>query len=128
MDAGLMRLALRNLLINAGKYAPQHTPVVLRVTDIDEPVGLVFAVVDQGPGIPQGLEASLFERGVRGHRDSAGHGLGLYVVRRVMELHGGTVDVATNPGGGAVFRLTLPQTDSHLVASPRAGRAESRTG
>jgi signal transduction histidine kinase len=125
MDVGLMRLALRNLLINAGKYAPANTPVVLRVTDIDEPVGLVFAVVDQGPGIPPSVAANLFERGVRGHRDSAGHGLGLYVVRRVMELHGGTVDVTPNPGGGAIFRLTLPQTDSHL-GSP--ARMEAREG
>jgi signal transduction histidine kinase len=105
-----------------------HTPVVLRVTDIEEPVGLVFSVVDQGPGIPPSLAANLFERGVRGHRDSGGHGLGLYVVRRVMELHGGTVAVTPNPGGGAVFRLTLPQTDFHfgpdIPATPDPDRSD----
>jgi len=111
MDAGLMRLALRNLLSNAGSYTPANTPIVLRVTDTEDPLGLVFAVIDQGPGIPPELASRLFERGVRGQRDGGGHGLGLYVVRRVMELHGGTVDVGANPGGGAIFRLTLPQTD-----------------
>ena len=117
MDAGLMRLALRNLLSNAFNHAPPDTVVVLRVTDSDEPLGLVFAVIDQGPGVPPELAEQLFFRGVRGSSSGSGHGLGLYVVRRVMELHGGTAEVGANPGGGAIFRLTLPQTE-HLYSSP----------
>ena len=121
MDSGLMRLALRNLLSNACLYTPPDAPVVLRVTDSDEPLGLVFAVIDHGAGIAPGLASRLFQRGVRGQRDAGGHGLGLYVVRRVMELHGGSVDLGANPGGGAVFRLTLPQTDEpYSVALPTA--------
>jgi signal transduction histidine kinase len=121
MDGGLMRLALRNLLSNAGNYSPPGTPVVLRVTDCDEPLGLIFAVIDQGPGVTPELAGQLFQRGVRGRRDGGGHGLGLYVVRRVMELHGGTVDVGPNPGGGAIFRMTLPQIDTALAEPKRVG-------
>lgn len=127
MDAGLMRLALRNLLSNAGTYSPPGAPVVLRVTDSDEPLGLVFAVIDQGPGVSPELAATLFQRGVRGRRDGGGHGLGLYVVRRVAELHGGSVDVGPNPGGGAIFRLTLPQIDTTLAQVP-AGTTRGGAG
>jgi len=109
MDAGLMRLALRNLLSNALAYSPADSPVVLRITDSDEPLALVFEVIDQGQGVDTGLAARLFERGVRGDHGRFGHGLGLYVVRRVMELHGGSVDLRPNPEVGSTFRLLLLQ-------------------
>lgn len=109
MDAGLMRLALRNLLSNALAYSDPGSPVVLRVSDLDEPLSLVLEVLDQGPGIDPELAPQLFDRGVRGSQGGQGHGLGLYVVRRVMELHGGSVEPLANPGGGTIFRLVLPQ-------------------
>lgn len=109
MDSGLMRLALRNVLSNALAYSPAGSTVVLRVTDSDEPLALVFEVLDAGPGVRNDLLPRLFERGVRGHQDLPGHGIGLYVVRRVMELHGGTVDLRRNQPVGTVFRLFLPQ-------------------
>lgn len=109
MDAGLMRLALRNLLSNALAYSPPDSPVVLRITDSDEPLALVFEVIDQGQGVDSALAARLFERGVRGDHGRLGHGLGLYVVRRVMELHGGSVDQRPNPEVGSTFRLLLLQ-------------------
>lgn len=109
MDSGLMRLALRNVLSNALAYSPAESPVILRVTDSDEPLALVFEVLDTGPGVRDELLPRLFERGVRGNQDVPGHGIGLYVVRRVMELHGGTVDLRPNEPTGTVFRLWLPQ-------------------
>jgi signal transduction histidine kinase len=124
MDAGLIRLALRNLLCNALAYSPPDAPVVLRVSDLEEPLSLVLEVLDQGPGIEPELAVRLFERGVRGHQASPGHGLGLYVVRRVMELHGGSVDQRPNPGGGTVFRLQLPQD----MPDRRSKRREGREG
>jgi signal transduction histidine kinase len=69
----------------------------------------VFEILDAGPGVSDELLPQLFERGVRGPSDLPGHGIGLYVVRRVMELHGGTVDVRRNQPTGTVFRLWLPQ-------------------
>lgn len=109
MDIGLMRLALRNVLGNALVYSPAGSEVVLRVVDSDEPLALVFEVADHGPGISEALRPRLFERGARGAHGVPGHGIGLHVVRRVMELHGGRVDVQPNLPQGAVFRLWLPQ-------------------
>jgi PAS domain S-box-containing protein len=109
MDIGLMRLALRNVLGNALAYSHAGSEVILRVTDSDEPLALVFQVADLGPGIAGELMPRLFERGARGAHGLPGHGIGLNVVRRVMELHGGSVDVLPNQPRGTVFRLWLPQ-------------------
>lgn len=112
LEASLMRLALRNLLINATLYAPEDTPVQLRVLDSDEPLALVLEVADLGPGIADDLRERLFEEGVRGSQTTVpGHGLGLHVVKRVAQLHGGSVDWRPNLPRGSVFRLTLPQGD-----------------
>lgn len=112
MDMSLMRLALRNLLSNALKYSPPGAPVTVRLSDSDEPLALLIDVIDQGPGVPPRLASRLFERGVRGHHPGgpAGLGLGLYIVRRVMELHGGRVLVVdTSPTTGLTIRLVIEQ-------------------
>lgn len=115
MDMSLMRLALRNLLSNALKYAPGVSPVTLHVIDFDEPAVLQFEVADAGPGIPRELLPRLFTRGARGSgHASAGesaHGLGLYIVRRVMDMHGGTAELLRTGPLGTVMRLSLPQAD-----------------
>jgi signal transduction histidine kinase len=108
-DMSLARLALRNLLVNALRHGPGSTPVTVRVSDSDEPLALMIDVADGGPGIEPGMEARLFERGSRGS-GSAGHGLGLFIVRRVMEQHGGHVLLLQNQPGEVVFRLVLEQT------------------
>lgn len=109
MDIGLVRLALRNLLGNALVYAPLESDVVLRISDSDDPLALVIEVIDSGPGIPPALRPHLFERGTRGDSGLPGHGLGLFIVQRVMALHGGWVDLRANTPQGAIFRLWLPQ-------------------
>ena len=109
MDMSLMRLALRNLLSNALKYAPGTSPVALHVTDFDEPAALQFEVADTGPGIPKELLPRLFTRGARGGGAESAHGLGLYIVRRVMDLHGGSAELQRTGPSGTVMRLTLPQ-------------------
>ncbi|MEO6281531.1 PAS domain S-box protein [Roseateles sp.] len=109
MDMSLMRLALRNLLSNALKYAPGVSPVTLHVMDFDEPAVLQFEVADAGPGIPRELLPRLFTRGARGGGAESAHGLGLYIVRRVMDLHGGGAELQRTGPLGTVMRLTLPQ-------------------
>ncbi len=111
MNIGLMRLALRNLIGNALAYSPPGTPVVVRIDDSDEPLALVIEVRDQGPGIPDELMPRLFSRGARGTqaRHRVGHGLGLFIVRRVMDLHRGTVEALHDTPQGACMRLVLPQ-------------------
>ena len=112
MDMSLMRLALRNVLGNALKYSPAGSPVVLRITEIEEPLAVAIEVIDAGEGIPAPLVAGLFQRAHR-QRSSAraeghGMGLGLYITRRVMELHGGSAELIRNEIDGVVVRLTLP--------------------
>ncbi len=115
MDLGLVRLALRNLLANALRHGPAPTPVVLRIADSDEPLALLIDVEDAGPGVDPALRHRLFERGVRGPR-SRGQGLGLYIARRALEQHGGTVELLHSAPGRTVFRLVLAQGGSTAPA------------
>jgi PAS domain S-box-containing protein len=108
-DRARLTQALVNLLANAGKYSPGGTAIDLTVTA--ESGGLRLAVADRGPGIPPDDQALLFRRFVRlhgGESEQAGVGLGLYLVKKIAEAHGGTVAVQDRPGGGAVFSLWLP--------------------
>lgn len=111
LNVGLMRLALRNVLSNALAYSPVCKPVHLRVVDCDEPLAVVVEISDEGPGIPPELQSRLFQRGARGGQVSEhkGHGLGLHIVRRVMELHGGEVQMLPGEQGGLTVRLVVPQ-------------------
>lgn len=109
MDPTLMRLALRNLLANAAKFSPAPGEITVRLLDSDDPLALVIEVCDRGPGLDEQARSRLFQRGGRGAHPESGLGLGLYIVRRVMELHGGTVDVAGATTTGSCLRLTLPQ-------------------
>ena len=123
MDTSLMRLAIRNLLSNALRHTPPESPVWVQLADSDEPLALLFDISDQGRGVPAEKVPRLFERGAnRGADDAVGDGqrvprsssaqglgLGLYIVRRVMELHGGTARVVSNTAAGLTIRLTLVQ-------------------
>jgi PAS domain S-box-containing protein len=120
MDMGLLRLALRNLLSNALRCSPPGSEVVLRVSDSDEPLALVLEVIDHGPGIQHELLPRLFERGTRG-RDASGrasHGLGLYIVRRVLELHGGRAELASTGPEGTTMRLWIAQSGGDTPDAP----------
>jgi PAS domain S-box-containing protein len=107
-DLGLMRLALRNLLGNA--LACSLGAVVLRLSDSDAPLALFMEVQDSGPGIDDEVLPRLFQRGARSRQGSArsSHGLGLYIVRRAMELQGGSASLVSTGAQGTVMRLQLP--------------------
>jgi signal transduction histidine kinase len=108
MEPGLMRLALRNLLSNALRCSPPGSPVVVRVSDSDEPLALILDVIDRGAGIADELLPRLFQRKAR-HPGGRRQGLGLYIVRRVMELHRGSVLVERSGAGGTTMRLIINQ-------------------
>jgi PAS domain S-box-containing protein len=113
MDMSLMRLALRNLLSNALRHGSAAEAVVLRVADSDEPLALLIDVIDAGPGIAADLVPRLFERSRPRPAHSAqrgGLGLGLYIVRRVMDLHGGGVQLLRNDATGVTMRLVVQQS------------------
>ena len=67
-----------------------------------------LTVFDAGPGIPEDELARVFERGVQARGSREGHGLGLAIVRRLVEEHGGTVEAANHEGGGARFVVEIP--------------------
>ena len=103
---------LVNLLSNAAKYGRDGSEVAVQAT-LSEPGDRVcVSVTDQGPGIPAGERGALFRRFTRVGPDAdkakMGAGLGLSVVKAVVEAHGGQVGVDDGPSGGAVFWFTLP--------------------
>jgi signal transduction histidine kinase len=112
LEPSLVRLALRNLLMNATLYAAADTDVVLRVLDSDEPLAVVLEVADFGPGIADELRERIFDEGIRGAPATVpGYGLGLHVVKRVAKLHGGSIEWRPNAPCGSIFSLVLPQGD-----------------
>ena len=112
VEPNLMRLALRNLLSNALKFSPPDTMVTVRISDSDAPLAVLLDVIDNGPGIDAALLPRLFDRGDRKGHNLGGRrqGLGLYIVRRVMQMHGGAVTLERNDPSGTTMRLTVVQS------------------
>jgi two-component system sensor histidine kinase KdpD len=106
VDPVLFEQVLVNLLENALKHTPAESPVEIRASAGDGEV--VIEIADRGPGVPPGSETRIFEKFVRGGDRSDGSGLGLAICRGIVQAHGGTITAANAPGGGAVFRVTLP--------------------
>jgi len=106
---GVTRLTqvLVNLMSNAVGVAPVDSVVTL--TFEDDPDRFVFTVDDDGPGVASGDQVSIFEPFVR-RSTRPGRGLGLYVVKMLVEAVGGTVAVEPRSGGGARFRVVVPRT------------------
>ncbi len=106
-DSMLVQIALSNLVDNAVKHAiPGKIVVTVRLADHGN---LRLSVSDQGPGIPSDAADGLFERGRRGEDTQAqGFGLGLWVARRIAQLHGGDVEVSASAHGGTCFTIVLP--------------------
>ena len=108
-DPSLVRIALHNLLANADRHAPMDQAIELHACG-DGRGGLSVTVTDHGEGVANDELAHLFVKYFRGRsaQRRPGAGLGLYLVKSIAELHGGTVTVVNAPAGGAVFTLTLP--------------------
>jgi two-component system, sensor histidine kinase and response regulator len=109
-DKERMHQAVDNLLSNAFKYSNPNTTVTLGAKRSDR--GLEIRVEDQGVGIEDEDLPLLFEEFSKASAQPTGgessHGLGLAIVKRVVELQGGRIEAKSNPGGGAVFTITLP--------------------
>ncbi|MFT4194224.1 ATP-binding protein [Ottowia sp.] len=121
-DPMLVRIALSNLVDNAVKYGQPGT--ISLTAHTDERGSLRLSVGDEGPGLPPGAAEHLFQRGQRGDHRARGFGLGLWVARRIALLHGGSIEVAATPEGGACFTLVLPaQVPLEEHGSPLAGLA-----
>lgn len=107
-DANRLYHALLNLVENAVKYSPPETNVTVAATF--DTHGTVIDISDEGPGIPEEDLPRIFEKYYRGQAvgSQQGNGLGLAVVRSIIEAHGGKVTARNRPHGGAQFTINLP--------------------
>ncbi len=104
-----LRLALKVLIDNALAFSPPSAPVILRARRSGG--GVELAVIDGGAGVPLEDVARVFDKGYRGRNAAglAGSGLGLYMARSIVEVHGGVLSLAPGAdGAGAEFRLWMP--------------------
>ena len=111
-DSNRLELMVSNLLSNAVKYSPDGGEVRLSLTVEPQRGRAVFAVKDEGIGIPKDQLANVFERFYRANnltgRDPGGIGLGLYICRDIVERHGGRIWAESDAGLGTTFRVELP--------------------
>lgn len=132
VDPALVKQALLNLLINATQVmAAQASPdreLMIRLKSAAEPLPkgsrevttreVAIHVIDTGPGIPAEKHAEIFRPYVTGRK--GGSGLGLAVTRRIVEEHGGRIDLFSEPGKGSDFVVRLP-----VAGPPESSRGES---
>ena len=125
VDPSKVERVIENLLVNAARYTPPGTAVLVQVTA--RPHGIDLVVEDDGPGIPDELKDVLFEPFRQGEDSSGrGMGIGLSLVQRFAELHGGSARIEDAATGGARFVVELPgavtplgKATDGLVAEPQ---------
>ena len=135
-DAEKMERVVVNLLSNALKHTPEGGTIRVRVAREDEEA--VLSVRDSGKGLTPDVLAIVFDRFASGDRVPGGEasrgvgqastGIGLALVKEIVERHGGRVEAASEPGFGAEFTVRLPLDDAHVALEDRAGsedRAEA---
>lgn len=118
-DAARLELVLRNLLQNAVQYSPAGGVILVTLEHGD--VEACLSIQDHGVGIPREALARIFGRFYRA-RDTSVHtatgmGVGLYIVKQIVESHGGYVDVQSVEGAGSTFRVCLPLHHPHEHAN-----------
>jgi PAS domain S-box-containing protein len=109
-DAAKVERIVENLLANAARHTDPGTPIWVRVTHGER--GALLCVDDAGPGVPAEQRESIFrpfERGPGGDSYTPGSGVGLALVAQIASLHGGHAWVEDRAGGGASFRVLLPE-------------------
>jgi two-component system sensor histidine kinase KdpD len=111
VDPAKVERIIENLLSNAARHTPPETPVWVRVERAEGGDGVLIAVEDAGAGVPEDLRDSVFEpfrQGPDAPAYAPGVGIGLTLVARFAELHGGKAWVEARPGGGSSFRVLIP--------------------
>ena len=131
-DATRFRQMLMNLLGNAIKFTPKGGKIELAAQQHGDMVRV--EVRDSGPGIPREERERIFEafhRMRQSEKASEGTGLGLAITRRLVELHGGELDVQSEPGSGSCFYFTLPsacspQKENGIYAAANGSKAPAK--
>ncbi len=112
LDGPKVERIVENLVANAIRHTPDGTRIWVRVRQEDD--GVLIAVEDEGPGVPPELQSAIFEpfrQGPQTRSHSPGVGVGLSLVARFAELHGGRAWVEDREGGGSSFRVWLPSVE-----------------
>lgn len=116
-NAVRLRQVFENLIVNSIKYARPDTPLelVIELQDCGDKISITFS--DNGPGIPEEYRERIFELFQRLQNEIEGTGVGLSIVRRVVEIHKGRVWIDDSPLGGARFNIELPTNEAHARAA-----------
>lgn len=116
MDTKLMRQVISNLMSNAIKYSPDGAMVRIEGSSTDDG-HLVISVHDGGVGIPKAELDRLFERFFRASTSTGipGTGIGLHMVKALIDLHDGHIDVTSEEGKGSTFSIYLPKRSPELL-------------
>jgi signal transduction histidine kinase len=133
-DALRLEQVLQNIIQNAVKYSPAGGVITIETTSRDH--AACVSVTDQGIGIPQDALQRLFTRFYRADnvddKQISGMGIGLYVVKEIITLHGGSVMVESTEGTGSTFTLCLPLLEDRQAAEilqhDVAGRSDRKSG
>ncbi len=119
IDKNSMKLAVNNLLDNAVKFSSENSEIKLILEKEDKQ--LLLKIQDEGIGIPKNEQIRIFEKFYRGkeasHFSTTGTGLGLTIVKQIVEAHGGTIEVESEIGKGSRFVVRLPLCE---VSSPQS--------
>jgi signal transduction histidine kinase len=113
-DKVLMLSVFQNLIHNAINYCNHQSPWI-RISIVSTGKGIVLEVFDNGKGIPEAVKSRVFEMFYRGHPDSTGSGLGLFIVKNALEKMNGTIHLESKDGFGTTFTVTIP--DASLADS-----------
>ena len=127
VDAGHVERIIENLVSNAVRYTPPGTPIWISIEGKAD--GVTITVEDAGPGIPQELRETIFEPFRQGNEQvehSPGVGIGLSLVAKFAELHGGWVRCEEHPEGGSRFRVFLPGASGDRGGIEPEGRSAGR--
>jgi signal transduction histidine kinase len=122
-DPDRLQQILSNLLENARKNAPSTEPILVQTEVVDGPDPRVrVSVIDHGPGVDAESVDRIFEKFVRGNDNAVtGTGLGLYIVRKIVEAHHGRIWCESTPGSQTAFIFELPLASAEVAAAAPTG-------
>lgn len=123
-DGNYVELILNNLLSNAFKYTPKGGSITLALKGDDK--NLSMLVSDTGQGIPPEKQNLVFERFYQVNHENIGSGIGLSLVKKLVDLHHGTIELTSSVGKGSVFAVCLPVSAGAYTADELAGETDEK--